>query len=156
MFLMDEGTNDLLAKVRARIEGDISEASDGEEPEDDLSEGEEEVGEYDLDLSTVSVLERIRVRLEGDLGEGTGQAKNTSDVDVALNTYLNAILTRLMTELGMDGDAGEALIYSTADKLATSRGLPPFPTDESSDEEVAIWVGKAKTMGFDNEVMKAA
>ncbi len=154
MFLMDEGTNELLAKVRARIEKDISEAGEEDPPDEDLSEDEDEGREFGFDA--FEVLERIRERLEVDLDEGTGQAKNTSDVDTALNSYLNAILEHLVSELDMSEDEGQQLIYSVADKLAASGNLPPFPTDESSDDEVAIWIGKAKTLGFSNEVTKAA
>ena len=150
-FLMDEGTNELLAKVRARIEEDLFEGN-----EEDLSEDDEDDNEYlNLDERAVGVLERIRSELESDLGEGTGQATNKSDVDAALTLYMDPILNHIVSEYGVGEEEGTNLIFKVADKLAASGDLPPMPSDESSDEDVAFWLGKAKTLGFESAVISA-
>lgn len=172
-FLMDEGTNELLAAVRSRLEEDLSEGSKkdeepmGDDDEEDLPTGdddeeddeEEDEEEYESlvpNAHALDVLERVRERLTDELGEGTGQANNVPDVDATLDAYLNAVMDRILSEFEIEEDDAITLIYDTADALAASGQLPVFPDEDASYDDVAIWIGKAKTLGFDNEVIKAA
>jgi hypothetical protein len=158
MFLMDEGTNEILNKVRSRIEADLEDDSETMD-----ESGEEGEGEYQIGERTLEALEGIRQRLEGDLsddgedelGEGTGQAKNRSDVGNTLDLYLDMIFDHLVSELGLDEEAAQALIFRVADEKAASGDLPLMPTEKSSDDDIAVWLGKAKTLGFEHEVLKA-
>lgn len=121
---------------------------------------------YQFDVSNVALLERIRTKLEeahvagtivglqalgGELG-----AENPTDEDDALNMYLDTILERLVEEMDLDEDEAMEMIFAMADILAEEGELPEFPSDDSSSEDVSMWLGQAKTIGFERVVLDAA
>jgi hypothetical protein len=84
----------------------------------------------------------------GDLG-----ATNPSDVQDAFDLYIDGIVERLMANYEMTSDDAVDFIFGVADEFAADGRLPPIPED---DEGTALWVGKAKTLAFGGEVLKAA
>lgn len=121
---------------------------------------------YKFDAGNLDLLGRVRTKLEeahvagtivglkalgGELG-----AENPTDEDDALNMYLDSILERLVEEMDLGEDEAMDMIFAMADILAEEGELPEFPGDEATPEEVSIWLGQAKTMGFERVVLDAA
>jgi hypothetical protein len=126
---------------------------------------------YELNEQTVDLLDRVRGKLETDLEEmysistaaGSSAApgihkamSNPTDVADAFDMYLDTILERLVNETDMSEDEAVAHILNMADQCAREGDLSEWPGDGGSDDEVSIWLGKAKTMGFQHKVMRMA
>jgi len=86
----------------------------------------------------------------GDLG-----ATNPSDVMDAFDLYIGGIVERLMANYEMTDEEALDFVFEVADEKAADGTLPPIP-DEEDAEGTALWVGKAKTIAFGGEVLKAA
>ncbi len=89
-------------------------------------------------------------------GPGDGGADNETDVEDAVDFYFDNIVDRLTQEFGMSDDEAMDLIYSTADEMADEGMIPEMPGEESDDEEVAAWLGKAKSVMLGNACILAA
>jgi dsDNA-binding SOS-regulon protein len=117
-----------------------------------------------------TVLENIRHQLEqtgpaipgvtGDghlAGEpGSGEAENVSPVEDAFDMYISDIVDIVMFETDMSDTQATDFVFHFADHLASQGQLDPLPEDESEEEELAVWMAKAKTVGFGTQVLKAA
>lgn len=162
MYPMNEQTSDILDRVRAQLEGNSEELYVG----DDEPEGEGT--HYTISEQSADLLSRIRAKLEGDLEEtmvsgttagdeakpGVGGAKNNpTDVADALDLYLDSLLDAVLKASDMSEDDAMSMILDMADAGAEAGDLPPFPEEEASDDEVSLWLGKAKTVGFKRIVL---
>ena len=87
-------------------------------------------------------------------GAGEHGASNETDVDAAYDLYMDTILERLVRDHGMSEDKAVQLIFKVADALEGKCGAMP---DQSSDDSyISMWMGKAKTCGFENRVLEYA
>ena len=99
---------------------------------------------------TLDLLGRIRGSFEEDR-----ETIHSGDPSDALDLYLNGIVSALVSEHGMSEESAIELIFALADKLE-GRGLPPFPSEDASPDEVAVWLGTAGTIGFNHYALMAA
>ena len=118
-----------------------------------------------------AVLDEIRLRLENAFGPelanattddshntgaaGEGEAENVSDIGDSFDQYLNDMISSLETA-GFDEDTAIGLVFDVADELAEEGLLPPFPEDDSTDQMLAAWLGKAKSVGLQARVIEAS
>lgn len=118
-----------------------------------------------------AVLDEIRLRLENAFGPevassgsgshnrgepGDGEAENVTDVEDALDLYLNAMISKLEAEHEFDEDSAIGLVFDVIDELGEEGLLPPFPEEDATDEMLAAWMGKAKSVGLQARVIEAA
>ena len=148
MYLMNEDTNDLLTRVRAKMESKT------------IYDEAEIVGAFHIGETTIDVLERIRLEMMSYDAINSGEYEvetpdNGTDVDAALDLYLDSIVERLVEKGATDAEAVE-FVFLVADHLEENGDLPPMPGEDSSDDEVSVWMGTAKTMGFTNKILSMA
>jgi hypothetical protein len=126
-----------------------------------------------------AVLEDIRTRLEAegednvtasgpdvpaDIGgdstadaeAGSGGAINPPNVGDALDLYLSEIADLLTVEYGKSAEEAFKFVFDAAKALADEGAIPMIPEDEVADEEIAIWLGKAKSVQFGHQVLNRA
>lgn len=118
-----------------------------------------------------AVLDEIRLRLENAFGPevassgvdshnkgepGDGEAENITDVEDALDLYLNSMISKLEAEYDFEEDDAIGLVFDVIDELGEEGLLPPFPEDDATDEMLAAWMGKAKSVGLQARVIEAA
>lgn len=144
MYRMNEATITLLERVQERL----SSTSEEVQPE--------ARGAFAMDEATVSHLEKIRAYIgeEEDVG-GEGGADNEPNIDDAFNLYLDGIADSLI-EMGYSEDEAISFVLDVADEMAAEGVLPPMPAEDALEDEVAVWLGTANTVGFANEVLSAA
>ena len=94
---------------------------------------------------TLSVLGQIRNTLEE---QATIHSGNPED---AMELYLNKILGALVDN-GVEEEAAVDHIFAVSDALA-DKGLPSFPDEDSTQKDIAIWLGTAGTLGFEHYVL---
>lgn len=87
---------------------------------------------------------------------GAGGAVNPSDVGDTLDIYLSDIASILEIEYDMDDEDALQFVFSAADEMADEGLLPEMPEDEAEDEEIALWLGTAKTARFGSYVVAKA
>jgi hypothetical protein len=118
-----------------------------------------------------AVLDEIRLRLENAFGPetassgsdahasgeaGEGEAENVTDVEDALDLYLNAMISKLEADYDFEEDDAIGLVFDVIDELGEEGLLPPFPEDEATEQMLATWMGKAKSVGLQARVIEAA
>jgi hypothetical protein len=84
-----------------------------------------------------------------------GEADNIQDANDAVDKFVADIAAQLVVSLGMGED--EALNF-VLDALENpdEKHLSPIPEDEADPEELALWLGKATTLGIAAKILKAA
>jgi hypothetical protein len=82
---------------------------------------------------------------------GEGTALNPSTAADALDLYLSEIADLLALQHGLDDETSAAMVYDVADELGM-----PIPDEDAPEQEVAMWLGQAKTKMFATEVLKKA
>jgi len=152
MYQLDENTNDLLTRIRSKLETELSPAEVVEDSED-----ADVLGVYSFGEGTVDLLGRIKLEMEqdGEAAAGESGADNVTDVEAALDLYLDSIVERLMEKGASEDDAVE-FIFLMADECMENGELPPMPGEDASDDEASVWMGTAKTAGFTNKVLSRA
>lgn len=111
-----------------------------------------------------SVLEKIRQKLDEsawgpDIGDnpddthasstaGEGGAHNVSDVEDALDMYLSGMVDNLMAQYDTTDEEAANVVFACIDKLVSSGKLPEMPDEDATEDQVAIWIGKAATSGL--------
>lgn len=124
------------------------------------------VNEYVVDILS-RIVERIESKMEnawgpesidqapsvGDADGGDLEADNPTDIDDSFTMYLATIGGHLMDEFGVSENKAIDLIYDCADDMMLHGVLPPAPTDEDEEEDVATWLAKAKSAGFEALVL---
>jgi hypothetical protein len=125
-----------------------------------------------------AVLENIRATMEGegddataygpsvsgdvggatnaDAEAGAGGAVNPSDVSNTLDLYLSEISDLLTLEYGKNENEAMNFVFSAASALAREGVIPEVPSDSATDDEVAQWLGKAKSVQFASHVLNRA
>jgi hypothetical protein len=116
---------------------------------------------YPINEKALTLLTKVRQKLEtawSPEGEepGEGSASNSSDAEDVLDLYLDAIVERLLEEFEISEDDAYDFVFACADELAEEEDLPEMPDDAASDQDVAVWVGQAKTLGFVGYVLGRA
>lgn len=91
-----------------------------------------------------------------DAEAGTGGAMNPSDVSNTLDLYLSEIADLLTLEYGKSETEAMSFVFSAASALASDGLIPSMPSDNASDDEVAQWLGKAKSVQFASQVLSRA
>jgi len=122
--------NDVLAEVRQELAK--TEAESPASPET------QEVGDHS--------------HLDGS--PGVGSADNIQDANDAVDKYIADVAAQLMVSAGMGED--EALDF-VIDYLEDpeDKHLSPLPEDDADPEELALWLGKATTLGISAKILKA-
>ena len=87
---------------------------------------------------------------------GDGGADNITDIEDTFDMFLSDIIDLLMFDSDIGEDEAADFIFYMADSMADEGMLPPMPDDGADEEELAAWMGKAKSIGFSNRVLKAA
>jgi len=86
----------------------------------------------------------------GDLG-----AEN-SEVD-ALDAFLTDLADQIVANVDyMDYEEALDIVFDCADSLAETGDLPEMPDDDASADELSLWLGKARSVGFGALCMKMA
>ena len=91
-----------------------------------------------------------------DAEAGVGGAVNPSDASDTLDLYLSGIADTLALEYDKDAGAAMSFVFSAASSLASAGLIPKIPSDSAPPEEIAIWLGKAKTCQFSYHVLNKA
>lgn len=91
-----------------------------------------------------------------DAEAGVGGAINPSDVSDTLDLYLSGIADLVSLEYGKDPGAAMSFVFSAASSLASAGIVPKMPSDGAAPEEIAVWLGKAKTCQFSHHVLGKA
>lgn len=84
---------------------------------------------------------------------GEGGAENETNVIDALDAYLGSLADRLQN-IGKSESEAWSIIRGAASKMASDGTLPSLPSDSSSDDDIALWLGKAGTVGFAQAVFQ--
>ena len=92
----------------------------------------------------------------GDSQPGEGGADNIPDTEDALDKYLNGCIESVVDECSVAEDDAIDFVFGVADELAEKGKLPEMPDEDADDEDIALWLGKANTIGFQQVVLKAA
>lgn len=87
---------------------------------------------------------------------GTGAAINPSDASDTLDQYLTDIADLLVLEYGKNDNEAMNFVFSAASQLARDGLVPDMPEDSAAPEEIAIWLGKAKSVQFSSHVLGRA
>ena len=91
-----------------------------------------------------------------DAEAGVGGAINPSDASDTLDLYLSGIADLIALEYGKKPNEAMNFVFSAASALAGKGMVPTMPSDSAPPEEVAIWLGKAKTCQFSHHVLSRA
>lgn len=129
---MNAEMNHLLEQMRTQLKTEAE--SDGEEAWGPESEPE------DTD--------------DGEPGEGG--AENENNVSDAFDMYISDMVDDLMEKYELDEDGALDFVFSTADDLAAEGKLPEIPSEEDDAKGLAVWLGKAGSLGFERMVLDAA
>ena len=117
---------------------------------------------YLINEATVDLLERIQKRIDGRLdemdaeGAGESEADNETDIADAMDLYLNSLANTLLDQFDASEDEVGEFIVDMAMSMAEDGVMPPFPGEDATDDQMSLWLGAAKTVGFVHEVLKAA
>jgi len=109
-----------------------------------------------------AVLEEIRSKLEeqvamhSDGSAGAGEAENVTDIEDAFDLYLTGIMDALLADFDISEDDAMDFMFSVFDALAEEGMLPPFPDETAPEDQVASWLGTAKSVGAAMHVQQAA
>lgn len=88
-----------------------------------------------------------------DAGEaGELGAKNYNDISDALDKYIMGMVDNLMVQYECTDDEAVDMVFNAIDSLASENKIPEMPEENASDDEVAIWIGKAVTSGLQRMV----
>jgi len=150
MYSMNEHTSNILDRLRSQLE-----------------EGFDATESTGRAMRESDILDRIRMELENDLAEmtvggtaagdeamaGNSGAENPTDANDAFNMYLDSILDAILDSTDMSEEGAVNAIFDAAEMAAEEGDMPPMPEEDSSDDEISIWLGKAKTVGFARVVL---
>lgn len=75
------------------------------------------------------------------------------DLEEEFDVYMDGVLNAVIDEYDADEDEAVDYIIYVADDLAEEGLLPPFPTEDSSTEEVSAWLAAAESSGFAGMVL---
>lgn len=115
-----------------------------------------------------AVLDEIREKLEGewatqeeieghkDSEAGEGGAENVSDIEDRFNAFMDDLVSALTDRYEVSDDDAIGLIFDVVDGAVEDEELPDFPDDESSEQEVATFIGTAQALGLKGMILQAA
>lgn len=115
-----------------------------------------------------TVLDEIRSKLEEEWATdeelesvststgGEGGAENATDVEDKFSAFMDEIVDALLDRYEADEDDAIGLVFDVIDEMVEEGELDEFPSDEASEEDLAIWMGKATTAGLKARVLQAA
>jgi hypothetical protein len=87
---------------------------------------------------------------------GSGGAINPPNVSDTLDLYITEIADLLTVEYDKTPEEAMKFVFDAAKALSDEGAIPPIPDDDTADEEIAIWLGKAKSVQFAHQVMNRA
>lgn len=102
----------------------------------------------------IGILEQIRGKIETD--ESVVPETKYGSVDEAFFDFMDRLVDPLRMTYEMTEDEAFNFIARVADQLAAKGILPPFPSDSSSDPEVAKWLHAANISEIARYVDRAA
>lgn len=83
-----------------------------------------------------------------DAEAGEGGAVNPSDASDALDFYLNNMADLLGLEYGKTKSEAMSFVFSAVSQLVRDGMVPEIPGDNAAPQDIAIWLGKAKSVGL--------
>jgi hypothetical protein len=121
--------------------------------------------QMEISPRTNAVLSSIREELESAWGPegapptpssmgaaaGSGGAANPAETSDTLDLFLAEIADLAAIQYDLDDAAASSLIYDLADEMGM-----PIPDTGAAPEEVAAWLGRAKSMQFPQAVLHRA
>jgi hypothetical protein len=91
-------------------------------------------------------------------GEGGANNPGGYTADNAWDKYISDICDHLMATWDIEEGQAMSLIQQVADEMAEDGLIPEYPAGGKADDEqdLAIWLGKAKSAGFHGAVYQKA
>jgi hypothetical protein len=87
---------------------------------------------------------------------GESGAENEPDVWAAFDLYIGDIVDDLTEKYELGEDEALDFVFTIADEAVDSGMLPEIPDESADEEDVAVWLGKAGSAGFERMVLDAA
>lgn len=101
-----------------------------------------------------------RYLMEQDSADGSGSVdsedSNNPDAVDAFDRFLMSIVDALRAEYDVSEDDALIFVLDVAVNLVSDGQLPSLPEEGDAAEKFTFWLGKAKTLGFEDAVLKAA
>jgi len=116
----------------------------------------EEDGEEDVVASGPDTPPDVGGDSTADAAAGDGGAVNPSDVGDTLDLYLSEIADLLTIEYDYSDEEAMNFVFNAAATLEDEGKMPTIPDDDATDEQMAEWLGIAKTCMFAGEVLQKA
>ena len=85
---------------------------------------------------------------------GVGEATNETDIQDAVDFYLNNVCQALVDEFGIEEEQAYDYVEKAADELSDEGMVPPLPTPDDGDAQAALWLGAAKSIGLEGYCIK--
>jgi hypothetical protein len=113
-----------------------------------------------------SVLEQIRTKLsesawgpeipsaekgEGGFADskpGDGGATNNNNIEDSFDQYIDGMVANLLAQYESTPEIAAGVVFDCIEQLVDDDQLPPLPEEGKDEDAVAIWIGKATTMGL--------
>lgn len=126
---MNSSVNELLGQIREKM--DLSEEAWGPESGQEIDPG---------------------THLASKAGDGG--ATNITNISDSFDMFVMDIVESLMRLFTMSETQALASIEHVSSQMAADGFIPPMPSDEASDDELARWAGSAFTAGLQAAVIQ--
>jgi hypothetical protein len=90
-----------------------------------------------------------------DGSAGVGGADNIQDANDAVDKFIADIVAQLVLSAGMEEDEAFDFVFDFLDSM-DEKHLSTLPDDDADPEELALWLGKATTLGISAKILKTA
>lgn len=128
--------NPLLESIRFQLTEDVKRLDEQEQGDEAWGPGS------DNDAS-----------IHGEPGESG--ASNENNIWDAFDAYMSDLVYDLMDKYDCDEEQATEFIFQVADDLAGDDMMLPIPA-EDDPQAIAMWLGRAGTIGFERQVLDAA
>lgn len=76
-------------------------------------------------------------------GAPGSKSVDADDVEDAFDMYLSGMVDSLMNQYDATDEEAADTVFAAIDQAVSDGKVPPMPEDDASEQEVALWVGKA-------------
>lgn len=87
---------------------------------------------------------------------GELDAVNDTTISDDVDAYFNEMIDQLLQAYDTTEDEAIEFVFDVADEMAEEGLIPAVPDEDADDEELALWLGQAKTAGLHIHVSEAA
>jgi len=91
-----------------------------------------------------------------DAEAGSGSAMNPTNIGDTVDQYIMTIADTISIQYDKTREEALKFVFDAATTLANDGDIPAPPDDDAADEEVAIWLGKAKSVDLAGQVLGKA